>query len=205
MRNLTLLLVLAAAQVLTGSRTLAGDFGPTPLQVNLERDRSELIEPHFRAYVTMDSNQFGFRLPPGYRLTGDPASGTLSLANGQGNGSVTFTVAGPMQFDSGLDPAALQNSLSNQYPNAAVVQQFTRNNAAGSGSGFDLQWKVSGQLVQCKRIVYITSPAGVLEFTATGGRTNFPALQADLDYILMSLQCTTNGAKPKVSPIGDKS
>jgi hypothetical protein len=205
MRHFALLLILATVQTLTGSRSLASDYGTIGLQVNLERDCSEFIEPHFRAYVTMDSNQFGFRLPPGYRLTGDPASGTLTLANRQGNGAVTFSLASSLPTDGGLDAAALGNSLSNQYPNSELVQQFTRNNTTGGGPGFDLQWKVSGQLVQCKRVVYIMSPAGVLEFTATAGRTNFPALQADLDYILMSLQCTTNGVKPKVTPIGDKS
>ncbi len=205
MRHLNLFLLLATVQTLTGIRTLASDYGATPLQVTLEQDRSQFVEPHFRAYVTMDSNQFGFRLPPGYRLTGDPASGTLTLANQPGNGSVTFTLNGSTPTYGGLDVEALGNSLSNQFPNAEIVQQFTRNNTAGGGPGFDLQWKVSGQLVQCKRVVYIASPAGVLEFTATAGRTNFPGLQADLDYILMSFQCTTNGAKPKVSPIGDKS
>ena len=204
MRRFAFLLILATVQLFTGIRSLAGDYGNAALQVNLERDRSEFVEPHFRAYVTMDSNQFGFRLPPGYRLTGDPASGILTLANRQGNGSVTFSLANSLP-EGVMDGAALGNSVSNQYPNAELVQQFTRNNATGSGPGFDLQWKVSGQLVQCKRVVYIISPAGVLEFTATAGRTNFPALQADLDYILTSLKCTTNGAKPKVSPIGDKS
>ena len=205
MRHPAFFLILAMVQALAGARSLAGDYGTTPLQVTVERDRSQFVEPRYRAYVTMDSNQFGFRLPPGYRLTGNPASGTLTLANQQGNGSVTFTVSGTLPAGSGLDAAALGNSLSNQYPSAEIVQQFVRNNTTGGGPGFDLQWKVSGQLFQCKRVVYLASPAGVLEFTATAGRTNFPALQADLDYILMSFQCTTNGAKPKVSPIGDKS
>ena len=205
MRHLALILILTAAQTLASVRILAGNSGATPLQVTLERDRSELIEPQYRAYAEMGSNQFGFRLPPGYRLTGNPASGTLTLANLQGNGSITFTLNGPLPVYGGLDTAALGNSLSNQYPNAEIIQQFTRNNTAGGGPGFDLQWKVSAQLVQCKRVVYLASPAGVLEFTATAGRANFPAVQADLDYILMSFQCTTDGKKPKVPPIGDKS
>jgi hypothetical protein len=204
MRPAALFLLLGVLQALTCHRSLGSDYGASPMQLTLERDNTAFIEPHFRAYVTMDSNQFGFRMPIGYRLTGDPASGTLTLANRKGNGLITFTVSGSLPTGVSLDAAALGNSLSNQYPSAVFVQQFTRNNSVGGGPGFDLQWKISEQMVQCKRVLYIASPAGVLEFTATAGRADFPSLAQELDSILMSFQCTTNGTKPNVSPILDK-
>jgi hypothetical protein len=191
--------------ILIAFRTRGGDYGVSPLQLKLEHERISSIVPRYRAYVTSDGNQFAFRLPEGYRMAGDPSSGVLTLVNLQGNCSITFTIYGPMPESGKLDPSEFGNSVSNQNPTATNTLQFWRDNGVGGGPGFDLQWKMTNNLYQCKRIVFLSSPVGVLAFTATADRRNFPTLQGDLDEILSSFHCTTDGTKPALPPLSDKS
>ncbi len=204
MRRLLLVFVLLD---LTAAVVKAADSaGTTPMYVTLEREPVNFIEPRYRAYVSAESNRFAFRVPAGYRISGDPASGTLTLASRLGNGSITFAIYGPAPADGAkLMPETFRESLTNDYSNAVIAEEFWRDNAGGGGPGFELQWKAVGSLVECKRIIFVSSPAGVLRFTVTGGRADFPKLRGDLDSIILSLQTTVNGTKPKMVPLNDKS
>lgn len=194
--------------LLLGSAALSGvcgELGITPMHFKLERESVNMAEPRFRAYITSENNQFGFSLPAGYRLTGDPASGTVTLANRAGNGSVTFKILGPMPESGTLDTEVYRGVVSNQFYTATILTNFWRNNGVGGGPGFDLQWRISDNLFRCQRVVFLGSPAGVLEFTAVADRLNFPACRDDLDTILMSFHCTTDGTKPQVPRLAPES
>jgi len=206
MRHLSLVLFSVLLPLVAVAAKAADSAGTTPLYVTLEREPVQFVEPHYRAYVSAESNRFAFRVPAGYRLSGDPASGTLTLANRDGNGSITLAVWGPLPSDGAkLSPDTFRDPLLRDHPNAVITQEVWRDNAGGGGPGFDLQWKATEQLVACKRVVYVSSAAGVIRFTVTGSRATFPGLQGDLDSVILSLQTTTNGSKPKIPPMADRS
>ena len=199
-----LAVVLSLCAIIGVVRAKDATRGPGPLKVTLEREPVALVDPRYQAYVTDGSNNFAFRVPPGYRLTGDPGTGTLTLGNREGNSTITFTIYGSALEDGqGLSPEVFRELLLNQYSSATITREFNKASGSSSGPGFDLQWKASGEIVECKRLVYLATPAGVLEFAGTADRNNFSGLKSALDFLLGTLMSSKDG-KVKIPPMLDK-
>lgn len=173
-----------------------------PLQVWLRREEAPYAQARYTAIITHGRNKFAFRVPSGFVLRSDPASGTLKLANGEGNCSVTFSMLTPRSADDApaftLD--GYREPLLKDYPSGKIMQEFSHTTVGGPGFGFDLQWKVSGSVAEYKRVVYVSTKAGILQFTATSGKNNFDAVKAELDSMIMTLSFSTDGVL-KVPPL----
>jgi hypothetical protein len=170
---------------------------PMPLQVHLRQEPAPFTDPRYTAFVTLVNlvnDKFAFHVPQGFFIRGDPGSGTLTLGNREGNCSITFAVLDVQSSDpSTLSADDYRDSVLKDYPTATIIQQYTRSAPGGSGPVFDLQWKVSGSLFECKRVMFISSPAGVLKYTATTTRANFDSLKGSLESMVMSMQSSTDG------------
>jgi hypothetical protein len=199
----------AAIAIALGSLvTLAGpvqaqDFAgaPLPLKVWLRREATPLAITRYTAMISQANNKFAFLVPEQFFMRGDPSSGTFTLANAEGNSSVTFSVLPAESSDgTGLTDDALRDRALSECPNGKIIEEFQGFAAGGQGPGFDLQWKVSDKVTECKRVVFVFTSAGILEFTATTSSDNFEKAKSVLKGASMSLRFCTDGVL-KVPPL----
>jgi hypothetical protein len=183
------------------SRAQETSNAPTPLHVWMRREAAPFAVPRYTAMITEGKNKFAFLVPDDLYLRGNPDSGTFTLATAAGNSSISFAVV-PQDLSDAPTPGAddYREMVLKDYPAATILQEFSSSAAGGSGPGFDLQWKASGAIVECKRIIYISSKAGVLRFTATTSRDGFEKLKSSLGSILQTFHYSTDGVL-KVPPL----
>jgi hypothetical protein len=172
-----------------------------PLQVWLRREAAEFVEPRYTAMVTAGKSKICFLVPIGYYLRGDPSSGTLTLANAEGNSSITFAILPPLSSDAPPFSAdTCRDWVLRDYPGGKITQEFPAVASAGKGPGFDVQWKASGGFVQCKRVLYISSNTGLLKFTATASLNHFDSAKSVLTGLIQTFRYSADGVL-KVPPL----
>jgi hypothetical protein len=186
------------------SRAQESAGSPVPLQVRLRKEEAEFVVPRYTAFVTMDgmgSDKFAFLVPESFLIRGDPKSGILTLANPQGSWSITCSILDTRWTDSStLNADDYRESVLKDYPSATILQEFSRNFFGGSGPVFDLQWKTSSGFIQCKRVMFLSSPFGMLKLTATASRKDFDTVNSILSSMLASFRYSNNGVL-KVPPL----
>jgi hypothetical protein len=202
MRHLAIAIALCSLGALTNPAQAQNSGGtPSPLKVWLRREAAPFVEPRYTAMINAGKNKFAFLVPDGFYLRGDPGSGTLTLANAGGNCSLTFTVLpSGSSHDSDLDADAFREWVLRDYSSGKIAQEFSVSAGGGSGPGFDLQWQASGTIQECKRVIFISSKAGVLKFTATTSSNNFQSVKSVLRNLLLTFRISTDG-ELKVPPL----
>jgi hypothetical protein len=183
------------------ARAQDGVGQPIPLQAWLRKEAAPFAAPHYTAIITAGKEKFGFLVPEEFFVRGDPTSGTFTLATAGGSSSITFSVL-PTDSSSTADLStdAFRDRVLRDYPNGKIVQEFPATALGGSGSGFDIQWKMSATIVECKRIIFVPTKAGVLMFTTTTSSTHFASVKSVLNSMLLSFQFSTNGVL-KIPPL----
>jgi hypothetical protein len=165
-----------------------------PLEVTIDREPVDYSDPFYRANISTGTIKCSLLVPQGFRLKGDPSLGKLILSNLGGDSSVSFGLLGPLpEGSSELSAEYYRAVVAKQYPNAKILKEFTKLVSGRMGPGFDIQWKATEELYQNKRIVFIPSGAGVLEFTVTGGNRDFSVAQGNLDSVMGSFCYCTSG------------
>jgi hypothetical protein len=202
MRHFAIAIVLCSLCALTNpAQAQDNAVAPSPLQVWMRREAAPFADPRYTAMITAGKNKFAFLMPSGFFLRGDPASGTLTLANAEGNSSITFSILSPGSSDaSGLSADTCRDWVLRDYSSGKITQEFAASAAGGKGPGFDLQWKASGTMVECKRVMFVSSNAGVLKFTATSNSNHFESVKSVLRSLLMTFRFSTDGVL-KVPPL----
>jgi hypothetical protein len=202
MRHLAIAIALCSFCELTApAQAQESAVAPVPLQVWLRREAAPFVEPRYTAMITAGKEKFGFLVPDGYFLRGDPSSGTFTLANAEGNSSITFAVLPPPSFDA--PPFSADNCrdrVLRDYVGGKIVKEFSVSAAAGNGPGFDLQWKTSGGFVQCKSVLYLSSSVGILKFTATSNSDHFDSVKSVLTRMMLTFRLGADGVL-KIPPV----
>lgn len=197
MRTLAISLILCAAAA-APAMAQAVDSGiaavPMPLSATVRQEEVAYDVPRYTVSVMQGTNSFAMRVPAGFYLRSDPASGTMILANRDGNCSISFAAFGPISDDGpAFTPDDYRNTVLKQNPSATITSEFSRGIALGSGFGYDLQLKAVGNFNESKRVLYFSSPAGLLVITGKAGRDQFANFTRVLDAFVMSIQCSTTG------------
>ena len=178
---------------------------PLPLQVWLRREAAPFVITRYTAMISQSKNKYAFLVPEAFYMRGDPASGTLTLANAEGNCSMTFSIIPNDTSDgTGMTDDALRERALRECPSGKIVEEFQGFAGGGQGPGFDLQWKASDKLTECKRIIFVFTRAGLLEFTVKTSSTNFEKAKSSLKGAVSSLQFSTDGVL-KVPPLPTES
>lgn len=185
---IVLCLVLALASNLGAGETRTG---VSVWELTLQKEAVPSIKPTFRAYLTSEKHKFAFFVPPDLSVVND--AGKIKFLNAEGNCLMSLSVMGPLPESGELNTAACQDHLMAEHPNAIVLSQFSRVVAGHSGPGFDIEWSMDKRIIVCQRTVYVPSPLGVLEFSATTTRANFPALRASLDSVITTFRVDKDG------------
>jgi hypothetical protein len=195
MRHLAIAIALCMLGVLTTpAQAQDSAAAPSPLQVWLRREAAPFVDPRYTAMVTAGKNKFAFLVPGGFYLRGDPTSGTITLANAEGNSSITFSILSPVSSEtSDLSADVCREWVLRDYSSGKITQEFVASAAGGKGPGFDLQWNTPGAIVECKRVLFISSSAGVLKFTATTTSNHFESVKSILGKMLLTFRFSPDG------------
>jgi len=174
-----------------------------PLQVSLEREPINRIEPFYRAYVTSGTNKFTFLIPRGFQFQANQTAGSVCFRSRDGATSISFGIAESLtQGNAELSLPVYREVVVARHPTARILQEAARSANGCSGPAFDIQWRVSENLHEWKRLVFVPSSAGVLEFTAMGSLTNAAKVQSDLDLVLTTFTASKDG-KLQVNHLSD--
>jgi hypothetical protein len=206
MRNFTITLALcaAAASAVAQNTDVGIATVPLPLSATVRQEEVAYDVPRYTVSATQGTNSFAFRVPAGFYLRNDPASGILTLANREGNCSISFAALGPVADDGPtFDADEYRNAVLKSNPSATITSEFSRGIALGSGFGYDLQWKAAGGFYESKRVVYLSSPAGILVISGKTSREQFASFTRILDAFIMSIQCSTKG-RVTLPPLTDR-
>ena len=202
MRHLAIAIALCSFCGLTAPAQAQDSAGTSvPLQVSMRREAAPFVEPRYTAMISAGKEKFAVLVPDGYYLRGDPSSGTFTLATAEGNSSVSLAMLPPLSFDAPpLNADTCRDWVLRDYFGGKITQEFSASNAAGRGPGFDLQWKTSGGFLQCKRVLYISTGAGILKFTATSSSNNFDSVKSVLTRMLLTFHQGADGVL-KIPPV----
>lgn len=201
--RLTAIAIALASLTTFAAPAPAQDAGsaPLPLQVWLRREAAPFVITRYTAMISQARNKYAFRVPEEFCMRGDPTSGTFTLANAEGNCSITFSVL-PMDSSdgTGITDDALRDRALRECPNGKITEEFQDLAAGGQGTGFDLQWKASDKITECKRVMFVFTRAGLLEFTAKASSTDFEKAKSSLKSAVGTLRFSTDGVL-KVPPL----
>jgi hypothetical protein len=178
---------------------------PPPLQVTVVNAMPR-GEPVFRACVTAGTNKFAFLVPGGFRLDANHSTPeVISLVSKNYNGWLTLRIAGPMpEGGKELESGPCRELLLSRHPGAKILNEFSLTAAGRSGLAFDLQWEMTGGMMQSMRVAFIPSEVGVLEFSLAASQRAFSKYQGSFNTMLISFRASVNG-KLEAPPLSDKS
>jgi hypothetical protein len=164
-----------------------------PVCVSLRDEAIICDEQVRRIYVTVNTNTLAFVLPQNCRLdASNPKRIVLTEANHRC--FLVVRILAPRKLDSKNSPTpSFRDMVLAEHPGATIVDEFFRSGAGRSGPAFDLQSTNSSQLVQCVRVVFLSSPVGTVELALQCQGAEFNNTKHLLDSLLRSFCTDENG------------
>jgi hypothetical protein len=140
------------------------------------------------AYVTFGTNKFGFVMPAGFRLETQDRQ-KVTLVSADLNCLLTFRMLEPIPGGDGeLDPAYYCQLLLSGHPGGKIVDEFSLAAVSRRGPAFDLRWNAAGTVPRLERVLFISSDAGVLEFSLASSLEKFEAGRQAFSSFLMTFR-----------------
>lgn len=176
---------------------------PPELQTVLRNEEMIKSAPVRRAYISIGTNAFAFVVPDGYRLDASNPQ-RVSLVSQDNNSFLTFQIA---NFSSGLAAKPEANTFRERaldlYPEAKILEEFSKTIANHPGPAFDLQWTNAFGGAQAARVIFVPSEAGILEFTARSSKNEFEEAASALHFLSLTFRSNEGGAL-KISRLSDR-
>jgi hypothetical protein len=158
----------------------------------------------FRVYANCGTNRFAFVMPSGFRLDAS-GSGRLTLTGFENSCFITVRLlAKPAIGSAGASVDGYRDSLLVRFPGATIRNRGLEYALNRSGPAFDLEWQNTAGTWQCVRAVFISTPAGVLQFDVSAPISRRADAQLSLGIVLSTLSSNENG-KLTIVPFSDKS
>jgi hypothetical protein len=160
--------------------------------------------PFHRAYLTSGTNQFAFVIPTGMQIHTNSNRQSIRLINAEHSRLINFTLLDPTPADNQeLKPETYRELALSRVPGGRVIEQFSPPVGGWVGTGFDVRWKSSANLVQITRIIFVPSSDGLLQIEATSSVDSFAELKGDLNFMVNTFSCSKDG-KLEVAHMSDK-
>jgi hypothetical protein len=145
-----------------------------------------------RAFITVGTNELAFMVPGGFHMdASDP--GKIVFSDNTGKFFITVRVSGSVSLDAESQVAFFQDRALKRFPSANVSSKFSTFAAGHAGPGYDLNWINSNGGGQYARIVFIPSPAGVLEFSVLARSADIADAQSFLTVLMASVRSNETG------------
>jgi hypothetical protein len=141
-----------------------------------------------RAFLTVGTNQFVFRVPTGFKL--DASQHEKLIASDSAGSFVTLRILPNMPSSDGTQ--AWQELARKQFPESTITAEFSEFALNRSGPAFDISWLAAGAR-HSARVVFIPSSAGLLEITLLTPPDRFASGETALKIVLSSLQSDEHG------------
>jgi hypothetical protein len=147
------------------------------------------------AYVTFRTNKFGFVKPDGFRLgTGDRQKVTLVSADF--NCLLTFCVLETEPAgDTEPDAAYYRDLLLSRHPGGKITDEFSLAAVSRRGPAFDLRWNANSTVPRRERVLFVSSDAGVLEFSLVSSLEKFEAGRQAFSAFLLTFRTTERNGR----------
>jgi len=140
------------------------------------------------AYVTFETNKFGFVMPAGFRLEMQ-ATQQVTLVSADLNCLLGFRVVEPLPPGvTELDPALYRDRVLSRRPGGKIVEEFSQAAVNRHGPAFDLRWNAAGSVPRRERVLFIPSPAGVLEFSLVSSPEKFECGRQGFNAMLLTFR-----------------
>lgn len=181
----------------------AGSNQPTRLTAKLKSEEMVGGEPVRRAYIDFGTNKFAFVVPPGFRMDA-PSSDKVTMVNVDLSCFMVFRVISSQA----LDPTESQSDtarglLLKEHPGASITEEFSLTVAGHSGPAFDFQFQNPNGTQQSGRAIFISGPAGVMEFGVLTRRDKIKDSIDSFRWLILQFRSNENG-KLEVNPMLDK-
>jgi hypothetical protein len=156
------------------------------------------------AYVTFGTNKFGFVMPAGYRLETQDAQ-KVTLVSADFSCLLSFRVLDPAPTGvTELDPAFYRELLLSRHPGGRITDELSLAAASRRGPAFDLRWNATGAVPRRERVLFISSDAGVLEFSLVSSLEKFEAGQRAFGALLLSFRAADADGQLNMPVLSDR-
>ncbi|MGD0260994.1 MAG: hypothetical protein ABSD29_14360 [Verrucomicrobiota bacterium] len=197
MRAIKLISLFAAAfSSLSLRAQLAGPAGPPanlatnrpPYVTQVKRVGGPGLIPANFAYVTFETNKFGFVMPAGFRLETQDTH-QVTLVSADFNCLLTFRVLEPLPPGvTELDPAPYRDLVLSRRRGGKILEEFSQAAVSRRGPAFDLRWNAAGSVPRRERVLFVPSNAGVLEFALVSSLEKFETGRQAFNALLLTFR-----------------
>lgn len=156
-----------------------------------------------RVFVTRGTNEFFFVVPQGMRVEVNPDK--VALVSADATYFLTFRILNAETAGPGLANSGGRQFLLNQFPNAKVVEEFSRTAAGQTGPALELQYKAAGGMERAVWVALIPSAAGLLEFCLNADPPKAADGQFAFDSMLRTFRSNENGKLEITTRVLDQS
>ena len=119
--------------------------------------------------LSSGTNHFSFLPPPLWRTSHRPGANSVAILSADGTTSIAIEFLSP-KADA---PEARSTLIKTRFPDATVDNSFDCNTGLGASTACDLRRKAAGELRLTSRVIYVFTPAAVIEFILTGPTARF--------------------------------
>lgn len=191
-----------------GSLANAEDASETPGRLKPRGFESEIRpgeimgwEQVRRVLVASGTNQFIFIVPHQLRISATSEKVTLAAADN--SYFLSFRILGGDGAVVGT--AALRRQVLEEYPRAAITDEFSKTAAGREGPVFSLRENAAGRLARSVRVALIPSPVGTLEFSFNASTSKATEAEAAFNSVLRTFRSNERGKLELIGRVLDKS
>jgi hypothetical protein len=157
-----------------------------------------------RLYLTLDTNQFACIVPTGFRVDASNPN-KIVLSDSAYTYFITIRFNGRMAAGGkGLQADSCREMALSRFAAAKISGESSESVGYLSGPSFDLQWKNAAGTDQSARVVFVSTQAGIMEFSLLACSNKFGDGTIHFSSLLSSFR-GSEGGKLEVSSIPDKS
>jgi hypothetical protein len=178
-----------------------------PLTAELRQELIPGFSPVTRVIASAGTNQFAFLAPRGFRVdASDPKRIALIFTNE--TSFVTIRLLPPLPVSPEGKPNSSVRSickkiLLSEQVGQAVTSEFSRGVDGYDGVGFNVRWAAPGFPIQSVRVVFVPTPAGLLEFRLKTSPNAFRDLSYKFNNVLLSFRSSLHGDL-EIVPLSNK-
>jgi hypothetical protein len=157
-----------------------------------------------RLHLTLGTNQYACVVPAGFRVDASNPQ-KIVISDPTYACFITIRLTGrPAAGAKGLPAEACREMALGRFPGARIASESSESVGHLSGPSFDLQWKNSAGTDQSARLVFVSTPVGIVEFSLLAASNKFREGTVLFGSLLSSFR-GSEGGKLELPAVSDKS
>jgi hypothetical protein len=120
--------------------------------------------------LSLGTNHFSFLPPPRWRASHRPGANSVAIMSSDSTTSITIDFIAVKADGEGHNPLSL---IKERFADTTPGESIDCHTGLGLAIGYDLQRKGASGLRLTSRVIYVLTPAAVIEFTLTAPAATF--------------------------------